>query len=234
MIRRLVPLALVVLFGALALVPGRAAHHATFTAFRGTHRVGDMIGPNARVAAVDAHGAPTAVTSTDGRPPVVWAFELADPSSLRPIHGVRVRALDRRLWAHPACPSAMCGPGSLGPPIAPPPPPLPVDPCPAVAPQDLAARLGDPVSATSPGPGTCVWSSGRGGVEVEVGGAGWWAYLQHSMPPGSSDSLVDTLHGLRFAVRRGPIVVVLHTSTAPKAATWQPIAEEVASWAASH
>lgn len=219
---------------AAGLMPSGSAPRPPFVAYRGPHRIGDLIGANARVVAVDAHGNPTAVVSTDGRPPVVWAFEMADASSVRAIRGVRVRALDRRLWAHPACPSSLCSAGSPGAPIALPPPPLAIDPCPAIPVADLAARLGPrPITATSPGPGTCVWDNGVAGVQLEIGGSGWWAYLHRTYAPLGA-ALVDTRYGLHLAVHRGPVTAVLLTDADPSPGRWQPLAEEAAAWAASH
>lgn len=208
-----------------------------FVAYRGPHRVGDLIGPNARVVAIDGRGDPTAVVSTDGHPPVVWAFELADDSTLAPLGGRRVHTLDRRLWARPACPSALCPAGPPGPHVAPPPPTLPLDPCPAIRLDDLTARWGRArISATSPLPGVCVWDNGRTGVAVEVGGPGWWPYLTglHGLYRAVDDhTLVDADHGLHLAVHHGTVTAVLLTFGRTSAATWQPIAEEAAAWAAS-
>ncbi|MHB8467182.1 MAG: hypothetical protein ACYDD7_20410 [Acidimicrobiales bacterium] len=228
--------AIVVALGTVWMAHPTSVSRPGFVAYRGPHRIGDLIGPNARVVAVDRHHNPTAVVSTDGRPPVVWAFELAEASSLRPLRGARVRTLDPHLWAHPACPSAMCSAGSPGPRIAGPPPPLPLDACAAVSLGDLRGPLrGSPV-ATGAGPGACVWQTDRGGIEIELGGPPWWSYLAdlpHLYTPVGDHTLVARSHGLRIAVRRGSATAVLLTYTDMATSKWEPIAEEAAAWAAS-
>ena len=236
MIRRLAPIALVAAAVAGLWLTRSSAAHPAFTAYRGPHHVGDLIGPNARVVAVDAHGNPTAVVSTDGKAPVVWSFELT--ASVPQLRGSRVRSLDPGLWAHPACPSSMCAAGSPGPPLQSAPPPLAINPCPSLSPAELSAHLGPGrLVATSPGPGTCVWNNGRVGAQLEVGGAAWWSYLtglRGLYAPDGADTLVDAHHGLHLAVRHGSVTAILLTSVDPSPSHWHPLVEEAAAWAASH
>lgn len=209
---------------------------ARFIAYRGPHRIGDMIGPNARVVAVDAHANPTSVVSTDGRPPIVWAFEMASAATVRPRRGRTVHTLDPQLWAHPACPSALCDAGTPRPFDPLPPPPRAIDPCPAIRPSAVAHVLGA-YSVTEPAPGSCVWNGRRAGVELEIGGPAWWPYLlqrpdlYHRV---SDDTLTDARNGLRVAVRRGATTAVLLTYADTSLSRWLPLAQEAAAWAASH
>jgi hypothetical protein len=210
-----------------------------FVAYRGPHRPGDMIGPNARVVTIDGEGNPRSVVSTDGNAPVVWAFELADPSRVAPLPGQHVHRFGRDPWVHPACPSPMCPSRHVGPAIPSPPPPLPLDICGALSVKDLVAILGPgPFSASAPTAGVCVWDNGRAGVQVEAGGREWWSYLAglpalYRPVAAGDDELVDTRAGLHVAVRRGPVTVVLLTYANESVPAWARIAQEVAAWVAT-
>jgi hypothetical protein len=211
--------------GFVAVYAPRHPAAAHLVAYRGVHRVGDMIGPNARVAAVDAGGAPTAIVSTNGQPPVVWAFELTDPSRLAALPGRPVSRFATDPWNHPACPSPLCG-GGPHPSVPSPPPPLPLDICPALGPGE---------DAFAPEPGVCLWS----GVEVEAGDARWWSYLAglgglYRAVPSTSDELVNTRAGVHVAVRAGGVTVVVLSYSGRSVTSLARIAERVATWVAAH
>jgi hypothetical protein len=205
-----------------------------FVAYRGPHRIGDRIGPNAKVAAVNGAGDPTAVVSTNGQAPMVWSFEVS--TAVAPHAGTPVRGADPSVWLDPACPSAMCPSLPASAPLPTPPPALAVDPCAAVPASSVSSLLGaKSVVTSSPQVGTCVWNSGERGAQVEVGGAAWWAYLQQFPalygPVGSA--LVDDHDGLRIAVRSGDVVAIVLTDAGQSVSQWQGVGEEVAAWAAS-